>query len=132
MVQGIEHLARHFVRVIKTEQLNGPKRAAIGKWPFYLLGPDSNPNGTFDPANPGPRSGKRTNENGRKHKITWANREVGDYRLCEKFIGGWKSNLGGSSAIILPNGDRCVDFSLAPGQVRTFRVNNVCPAARRS
>jgi uncharacterized repeat protein (TIGR01451 family) len=121
-------------RVIKTEQLSpgATPRAARGRWTFYLIGPDGNPNGVFDPNNPGPTDTKQTNTGGRNHRINWNDLAVGDYRLCEKFFGGWKSNLGGSNAIILPNGDRCLDFSLEPNDLAVFRVNNRCPSGGRA
>ena len=117
------------IRVIKTEQLDGPRREAIGHWAFTLRGPDTTSNGVFDPSNPGPKSVKRTNENGRGNWIDWK-RPAGDYRLCEQFWGGWKSNLGGSNGFPRPNGSRCVDFSYSGEGTEVFRVNNRCMAAQ--
>jgi hypothetical protein len=125
------HAAPPTVRVIKTEQLDGTPRAAVGRWAFTLSGPDTTTNGVFDPSNPGPKSVKRTNENGRGNWINWS-RPVGDYRLCEQFWAGWSSNLGGSDGFPRPNGTRCVEFSLSGEDIEVFRVNNRCSAARRS
>lgn len=123
------HAAPGSIRVVKTEQLYGLPRKAIGKWVFYLVGPDENANGVFEPNGSLRKSEKRTNENGRGNWIDW-DRPAGDYRLCERFWAGWKSNLGGRKAFVRPNGDRCVDFRYR-GKDRVFQVNNVCLAARR-
>ena len=118
------------IRVFKTEQLNGTTRPAVGHWAFTLQGPDSVSNGVFDPSNGGPKSLKRTNEGNRGNWIDWRRPTAGDYRLCEKFWGGWRSNLGGSGATPLPNGDRCVDFAFGGStDNEVFRVNNRCSQA---
>ena len=115
------------IRVVKTEQVNGERHAAAGHWAFTLQGPDGTSNGVFDPNNPGPTSLKRTNENGRENWIDWRRDTAGDYRLCEKFFGGWRSNLGGSAGDIQPNGDRCVEFSFGgAADDEVFLVNNRC------
>jgi hypothetical protein len=110
------------IRVIKTEEPTpGNRRNAIGKWTFYLTGPS------------GTKKTKLTNTKGADHRLRFGNRAPGEYTLCERFFSGWKSNLGrGQGGFNKPNGDRCVSFTLAPNQTRTFRVNNVCPRGRRA
>lgn len=120
------------VRVVKSEvPTPGVHRKAQGKWIFYLTGPDASANGDFEPEPGLPTVTEKTNRNGNNHKLRFNDLEAGDYRLCETFT-GWKSNLGkGGNVVFLPNGDRCVDFVVAAGDTRVFRVTNTCPLVAR-
>ena len=68
------------------------------------------------------------------------------YQICEWVFPGWNTNLAGDGALFVPNSmippalpnpnvnnlTVCADFTVQPGQTRTFTVNNTPPPGGRA
>ncbi len=111
------------ISVVKTEQRSGSKpRRARGHWQFTLDG---------GPAGAGHvHLSFKTNEGGFANSINFGRSlPSGVYTICETRFGSWRSSLlGKTGGYKDASGNACMRFTLAAGQVKKIKVNNLCTA----